>query len=63
MTEANQFCQSQGKYFHPIERRGSSSGDMSQLLLTFKCLYGNDPEYTSRGEWRTVPDTVIEDRR
>ena len=67
ITEATEFCQSQGKYFLPKNTNQKSAmsgfGDtLDTYSLIFRCLSENDPEYR-RGEWGKSPDTIIEDRR
>ncbi len=67
ITEANTFCQSQGKYFLPKNKSQQSAmsgfGDtVDTYSLIFMCVAENDPEY-KRGDWKKNPDAIIEDRR
>ena len=52
---ANMFCNGQNKNMQLKNIQGDD--------IIFQCLYSDDPEYTSRPEYRSAPNVVIEDAR
>jgi len=61
---ANAYCAKQGKVMRVrnTSNQGTQGWTSTSSSLIFSCIDENDPENT-RPNLRTVPDTVIEDRR
>jgi hypothetical protein len=64
LTEANEYCTSQGKEIFVTNTRSGEStyGPGGTMEVMFRCLAMNDPEL-QRPNLRPLPNTVIEDRR
>jgi hypothetical protein len=64
LTEANEYCTSQGKEIFVTNTRSGAStyGPGGDVEVMFRCLAMNDPEL-KRPNLQPVPNTVIEDRR